>query len=110
MLTLLVMLLAMMSAAVAHDFAVKNSDGVTIYYKYGDKSTVYVTRHTSGNPSYSGDVVIPGTVVYDGKTYTVTGIGARAFEQCSVTSVTIPSSVKNYYCPLNMNPYSELAL
>ncbi len=94
-LTLLVMLLAMTSAAVAHDFAVKNSDGVTIYYKYGDKSTVYVTRHTSGNPSYSGDVVIPGTVVYDGKTYTVTGIGARAFEQCSVTSVTIPSSVKS---------------
>ena len=39
-------------------------------------------------------VVIPATVTYQGTTYSVTTIGAWAFEDCSsLTSVTIPNSV-----------------
>ncbi len=39
----------------------------------------------TGNPGggkYSGEVVVPGTVEYDGITYTVKGVGDRAFEGC----------------------------
>ena len=71
----------------AYDFKV---DG--IYYGINnDGKTVYVT---SGNVKYSGEVVIPSTVTYDGTTYSVTSIGYEAFLGCSgLTSVTIPESV-----------------
>lgn len=43
---------------------------------------------------YRGDVKIPASVVYNGTTYMVTGIGEEAFSgSASVTSVTIPESV-----------------
>ena len=75
-LTLVVMLLAMASA-VAHDFEVKNGDGKTIYYSIDDQSHVSVDHANGPYPSYSGDVVIPETVVYDGK--------------CSTCSATAPA-------------------
>ncbi len=47
------------------------------------------------NPTlYSGDLVVPISVTYDGKTYQVMGIGDYAFEGCTgLTRITIPSSV-----------------
>ena len=43
---------------------------------------------------YTGDVTIPATVTYNGKTYSVTSIDGLAFYECSsLTSVTIPNSV-----------------
>ena len=43
---------------------------------------------------YSGDIIIPETVDYDDKTYSVTSIGYDAFRYCSgLTSVTIGNSV-----------------
>lgn len=43
---------------------------------------------------YSGDIVIPKKVKYNGETYSVTSIGDIAFCKCSsLTSITIPNSV-----------------
>ena len=61
-----------------------------IYYKIGENNTVAVTE---GNTNFSGDVVIPSQVIYEGKTYSVTSIGSDAFDGCGLTSVTIPNSV-----------------
>ena len=84
--------------ASAHDIAVANSDGKTIYYNYNtDGTSVSVTyqgeKYSYPN-AYSGDIVIPETVTYGGKTYSVTSIGSGAFWGCSgLTSIDIPSSV-----------------
>ena len=85
--------------ASAHDIAVANSNGKTIYYNYNsDGSSVSVTYQGTSSSSYSneysGEIVIPETVTYSGKTYNVTNIGEYAFCYCSaMTSVTIPESV-----------------
>ncbi|MCQ2215901.1 MAG: leucine-rich repeat domain-containing protein [Bacteroidales bacterium] len=70
-----------------YDFEV---DG--IYYYRRTETTVAVSR--SGSGSYSGDVVIPSSVTYEGTTYSVTEIQFESFSGCSgLTSVVIPSSV-----------------
>ena len=83
--------------ATAHDFAVTNSDGVTIYYIYNGDNTVSVScRGTNLNDyanEYSGRVVIPASVKYKGKTYRVTQIGNGAFANCNVTYVYIPNGI-----------------
>ena len=44
-------------------------------------------------PCYSGDVVIPETVDYNGETYTVTEINDETFLDCELTSLRIPNTV-----------------
>ena len=48
------------------------------------------------NNRYVGDVIIPESIVYEEKTYTVTSIGFNAFIWSSdMTSITIPNSIIN---------------
>lgn len=66
-------------------------DGV--YYNLSGR-----TAEVRSNPNgfYSGDVVIPSAVTYDGDNYTVTSIGDNAFAKCSdLTSIYIPNSIKS---------------
>ena len=97
---LLALLMSMVGvSAFAHDIAVANSDGVTIYYTYINNKTELAVSYEGNSSSYSyneytGSVVIPESVTYNGTIYPVTSIGGDAFSNCSgLTSVTIPNSV-----------------
>ena len=74
---------------------VANADAVEIdgiYYNLISK-TKEATVTTSPN-KYSGNVVIPESVFYEGENYSVTSIGGDAFNNCYyLRNVTIPNSV-----------------
>ena len=95
----LVVLMSMIGAKTfAHDIAVANADGVTIYYVWTNNKTElsvsYRGSYDTQYNEYSGNVVIPSSVEYQGNTYSVTSIGYYAFFYCTgLTSVTIPNSV-----------------
>ena len=98
-----ILLAALMSIigakAYAHDIEAPNDDGVIIYYNWINNNTELAvtyqgSSYSSYNDDYSGNVVIPSTVVYQGTTYNVTFIGGDAYKDCSgLTSITIPNSV-----------------
>ena len=79
----------------AHDFDV---DGIYYTYLSQEDKTVAVSRketdYFENTKDYSGNVVIPESVTYEGTTYSVTGIGKDAFYKCTgLTSIEIPSGV-----------------
>ena len=63
------------------------------YFDYYDNNMTAIVVGVKDN-TVSSDIVIPETTTYNGKTYTVTAIGIKAFKDYSaMTSVTIPNSV-----------------
>ena len=85
--------------AAAHDIEVANN-GKTIYYVWTNDNHTELAVSYQGTYSdsysneYSGNVVIPESVTYNGATYPVTSIGDGAFVHCTgLTSVTMPNSV-----------------
>ena len=100
---LLTVLMSMAGAkAFAHDIAVKNDNGVTIRYKWTNNKTELSVSYDGYDAydtylygiHYTGNVVIPKSVNYNGNTYPVTSIGNGAFMGCrGLTSITIPNSV-----------------
>ena len=89
-----IMLLAILlpALATAHDFEV---DGIC--YKISDNEAAVTSKgdyYDMFFVGYSGSVVIPTTVAYNGTTYPVTSIDEMAFYYCtSLTSIDIPNSI-----------------
>ena len=84
-------------AASAYDF----QDGA-FYYNILSLSdlTVQVTcsdvedEYDNHTATYSGDITIPKTVEYSGRTFTVSSINSYAFINCHIGTLTIPENVK----------------
>lgn len=71
-----------------------------VYYLFhGDSATVTYTGveklgpYTLAVSDYSGTVIVPDSVQYEGNWYHVTEVGNNAFQQSYVRSVTLPESV-----------------
>lgn len=67
--------------------AVSVSDGAFHYILHSSDHTAVITNATGGQTmatgSYSGVITLPTTVIIQGETYTVTGVGQNAFSGCS---------------------------
>lgn len=62
-----------------------------IKYEFFDGNKARVIAKDGG---YTGNIVIPEQITYQGLTFAVTEIGQRAFRNCTnLTSITIPNSV-----------------
>ncbi|MBO7468144.1 MAG: leucine-rich repeat protein [Bacteroidaceae bacterium] len=73
------------------------SNGVYYYITSSTNMTVEVTYYSQTNNKYTGMVGIPATVTYNGKTYTVVGIGSYAFVGCTnLTGVNFTSKLITY--------------
>ena len=65
-----------------------------IYYRVMSDDAASVIANEDVESYYSGDVVIPDSVTYEGMSFVVTGIENNAFDGCfELTSVVIPNSV-----------------
>ena len=71
-----------------YDFVVNG-----FYYRITGDNTVELTTKSEMGKTYSGNVTVPSSVTYGGKTYTVTGIGNMCFAWCSLTGLTLPSTI-----------------
>ena len=118
---LLTLLMSMMGiTASAHDIEAQNADGVTIYYEWINNNTELAVSFRGSDSyayenEYSGNIVIPESVTYDGNTYSVTRIGYDAFSHCTdLTSIEIPNSVTSIggyafaNCPALTSVVSEI--
>ena len=87
------------SHAFAYDFEVFSEEsGNYIYYNILSETdqTVSVTYKDKEYNSYNGYIVIPETVQYEEKIYTVKEIGTSAFRSCSdLLTIKIPSTIIN---------------
>lgn len=95
--TLLVILISGLFGvtASAHDFEV---DGIYYNILSETEKTVQVTYQGDNwmSAAYKGSVTIPSIVTYNDKTFSVIGIGYKAFSNCnSLTHVEIPNGISS---------------
>jgi len=63
-----------------------------MYYNLLQDNRAEVVASSSSH--YVGDIVVPQTITYAGKEYTVIGIGDRAFQEAAITSLKLPNSIE----------------
>ena len=85
----------------AYQFSAESPSGHTLFYDIIDYDQKYVrlVPELSGNDKYenppAGELIIPGTVVFEDETYTVTEILYCAFSDCNkITSLVIQEGIK----------------
>ena len=89
---LLFLLLSSTSTALADQF-VCTVGGISYSVNTTNKTASVVSNYYG---VYSGNIIIPETIIYDNTTYSVTSIGEDAFYGCSgLTSAIIGNSVKS---------------
>ena len=107
-----ILLLTLLLSVVASAFAVEAEiDG--LWYELVSKTKEATVIQYKNNVKYSGDIVIPETVEYNGADYSVTSIGNNAFYECvHLTSATIPNSVTSIgeYALYNCSGLTTLAI
>ena len=86
---LLFLLLSSTSTALADQF-VCTVGGISYSVNTTNKTASVVSNYYG---VYSGNIIIPETIIYDNTTYSVTSIGEDAFYKSGITSVIIPNSV-----------------
>ena len=65
-----------------------------IYYNLVEKAKqAEVTYGPDGGGAYTGDIVIPESIEYNGNSYAVTSIAKNAFQYSSISSIEIPNSI-----------------
>ena len=86
----------------AYDFAVRISNGDSLFFHIVDGGAVAVVAPVRGGDNFylghqqpSGVVAIPETVEWEGQRYAVTEIGDRAFCKCTkIQLVTMPATLE----------------
>ena len=87
---LILLLTVLFGAANMYGFEV---NGILYNITSETNRTVEVT-HKDFKGNYQGEIIIPESIKYNGKTYTVTAIGDNAFYNCyNMTSITIPKTI-----------------
>ena len=117
----LLALLMMVSRLFAFDFEAICSTGQTLYYNINEDGISVTITYPCHDGQYNyylgyekpeGDLVVPGSVEYQGIIYAVTKIGANAFYSCySLGAATLPSTLveigQNAFDSTNSNGYGH---
>ncbi|MBP3211460.1 MAG: leucine-rich repeat domain-containing protein [Prevotella sp.] len=64
-----------------------------IFYNLNGNEATVTASPIYGAYRYNGDIVIPESISYGGKTYTVTKIGSEAFMGRTITSISLPNTI-----------------
>lgn len=107
----LVILTILARPLLAQNFSAVGPQGQTIYYYViPDKvRECAVTEHPQNN--YTGDLVIPDSVEYEGVRYAVTELGNGAFFACTqLYSITFPETLRYFGSGVFARDYQQMSL
>lgn len=101
LLSIFIAITACVQMAQAYNFYATVPSGQMLYFSYLSGGKVYITYQNSSSVAYSsysmpptGELVIPGSIIYNGVKWDIEYIGDYAFRECTgLTSVVISDSI-----------------